>query len=149
MQSKLNYGVKRFIKRILLNIASHSCIINYKVRRFIYKKCGIKIGKNVFIGKDVYFDEINLSGITIGDNCFITKGTVVLSHFLNPKTRVFENGEVVIEKNVFIGVNTIISKPVKIGENTIIGAGSIVTKNIPSNVIAAGNPCKILKELGK
>ncbi|MBN2521207.1 MAG: acyltransferase [Bacteroidales bacterium] len=52
-----------------------------------------------------------------------------------------------IEDNVFIGYNTIILKGVTIGKNSIIGAGSVVVKSIPHNVIASGNPCQIIKEL--
>jgi acetyltransferase-like isoleucine patch superfamily enzyme len=54
---------------------------------------------------------------------------------------------IIIEENVFIGTNTIILKGVTIGANSVIGAGSVVTHNIPENVIAAGNPCKIIKSL--
>lgn len=54
---------------------------------------------------------------------------------------------VIIEDDVFIGTNSIILKGVKIGKNSVIGAGSVVSKNIPSNVIAAGNPCKVIKKL--
>ena len=51
----------------------------------------------------------------------------------------------IIEDNVWIGVNTTILKGVTIGENSIIGANSLVVKDIPPNVIAGGNPCKVLK----
>ena len=53
----------------------------------------------------------------------------------------------IIGKNVFIGTRSIILKGSKIGDNTIIGAGSVVAGEIPCNVIAAGNPCKIIKKL--
>ena len=52
-----------------------------------------------------------------------------------------------VEENVWLGVNVIVLKGVRIGKNTVIGANSVVTKNIPANVIAAGNPCKILSNL--
>jgi acetyltransferase-like isoleucine patch superfamily enzyme len=55
--------------------------------------------------------------------------------------------DVVIKDNVWLGVNAIVLKGVTIGENSLIGANSVVTKNIPANVIAAGNPCKIIKQL--
>ena len=51
-----------------------------------------------------------------------------------------------IGNNVWIGMNSIIMRGVTIGDNTIIGAGSIVTRDIPANVIAAGNPCRVIKE---
>lgn len=55
--------------------------------------------------------------------------------------------EVIIGKRVFIGMNSIVLKGVRIGDNSVIGAGSIVTRSIPANAIAAGNPCRIIREL--
>lgn len=52
-----------------------------------------------------------------------------------------------IEDNVWIGANVTINQGVTIGKNTIIGSGSVVTKSIPENVIAAGNPCRVLREI--
>ncbi|HEX8549679.1 MAG TPA: DapH/DapD/GlmU-related protein, partial [Cytophagaceae bacterium] len=49
--------------------------------------------------------------------------------------------------NVWIGGNVVINPGITIGDNTVIGSGSVVTKNIPSNVIAVGNPCKVLREI--
>jgi acetyltransferase-like isoleucine patch superfamily enzyme len=54
---------------------------------------------------------------------------------------------ILIKNDVFIGAHSIILKGVTIGENSVIGAGSVVTKNIPANVIAAGNPCRVVREL--
>lgn len=54
---------------------------------------------------------------------------------------------VVIEDNVWLGVNVVVLKGVRIGANTVIGANSVVTKDIPANVIAAGNPCRVIKAL--
>lgn len=52
-----------------------------------------------------------------------------------------------IEDNVWVGANVTINQGVTIGKNTIIGSGSVVTKNIPANVIAVGNPCRVLREI--
>ena len=54
---------------------------------------------------------------------------------------------VVIEDNVWLGLNVVVLKGVHIGENSVIGANSVVTKDIPANVIAAGNPCKIIRHI--
>lgn len=61
--------------------------------------------------------------------------------------RTLDAKDVIIGNNVWLGINSIVLKGVSIGDNTIIGANSVVTKNIPSNVIAAGNPCRVIKEL--
>ena len=53
-----------------------------------------------------------------------------------------------IGKNVWIGAGALIMPGVTIGENTVIGAGSVVTKDIPANVVAVGNPCRVMREIG-
>ena len=84
----------------------------------------------------------------IGNNVTITAGTKILTHYLDPgsKGRIFRIGEVHIEDDVFIGVNSIICNSITIGKGAIIGAGSIVTKDIPPYQIWAGNPAKFIKE---
>ncbi len=62
----------------------------------------------------------------------------------NDKPTRVNAAEVVIGRNVFIGTNSIVLKGVRIGDNSVIGAGSVVTKDIPENVVAAGNPCRVL-----
>ena len=116
-------------------------------KKAIHIRGGVVIGEKTFIGRDVYFDELTTDSIRVGKNCTITAGTKILCHFFNTKDRCFYQGNVTIGDNVFIGMNTLIIKPVSIGNNSIIGAGSVVTQDIPENVIAAGNPCKIIKKI--
>ena len=54
-----------------------------------------------------------------------------------------------IGNNVWLGANSVILPGVTVGENTVIGAGSVVTKDIPANVVAVGNPCRVLREIGE
>lgn len=71
-------------------------------------------------------------------------------HPIHPDTRNsgYEYGiEVIIGDNVWIGGNAVICPGVHIGNNVVIGAGSVVTKDIPDNVIVAGNPCRIIREI--
>ena len=75
----------------------------------------------------------------------ITTGTCILSHFYSVKDSTFYLGHVDIGNKVFIGMNTLIVNAVKIGDNAVIGAGSIVTCDIPSNEVWAGNPAKFIK----
>lgn len=58
------------------------------------------------------------------------------------------HAEVIIDENVFIGANTIILKGVRIGRDSVIGAGSVVSRDVPPGVIAAGNPCRVIRALG-
>lgn len=112
---------------------------------------GAKIGKNTMISLGAKID-VRRGQVTIGDNCLITHGCYILSHdgsahVLNEDDN--GTGYVTIGDNVFIGVNTVILRNVTIGNHSIIGAGSVVNKDIPEGVVAAGNPVKILKEVPK
>lgn len=59
----------------------------------------------------------------------------------------FSLEKVDIGDDVFVGMNTLITKPIKIGNKSIVGGGSVITKDIPSNVLACGVPCKVIKEI--
>jgi len=100
-------------------------LINSKVSIAAHTTIGdfVSINRHVSIGHHT----------TIGDYCSINPGTNIA-------------GNVTIGKGVTIGIGANIIDGVKIGDNTIIGAGSLVTKDIPSNVVAYGSPCKIIKE---
>ena len=67
----------------------------------------------------------------------------------NPKTDKVASAPIEIEDDVLIGARTVVLKGVKIGARTIIGAGSVVTKDIPEDCIAAGNPCRVIKKVNK
>lgn len=112
---------------------------------------------NITIKKNSYMNSGQLitgdkSKIIIGYNCAIGYDVkiIAITHDKNNPTGKYKK---IIEKNirignnVWIGSNVFIREGIKIGSRVIIGAGSIVTKNIPSNSIAAGNPCRIIKKL--
>ncbi|WDF54708.1 acyltransferase [Mucilaginibacter sp. KACC 22063] len=124
------------------------------LRLIAYKKNAVlTIGQNVGISNStiVCWDKI-----TIGNNVVIGGSVKIWDtnyHSLNPVIRTSGNDNdiktapIFIDDNVFIGGNSIILKGVKIGKNSVIAAGSIVVKDIPENVVAGGNPCKVLKTL--
>ena len=88
-------------------------------------------------------------GIHFGSNVEIAPGCRLISsnHDLEDFSKAMPSqGPIEIGSNVWIGANCVILPSVKIGSNVVIGAGSIVTKDIPSNSIAVGNPCKVIKE---
>ena len=93
--------------------------------------------------------------IKIGNNVLCGANTLITDfdwHQVDPYKRLHEIGNsesrpINIKDNVWLGVNVIVLKGVTIGENSVIGANSVVIKNIPPNVIAAGNPCNIIKTL--
>lgn len=114
----------------------------------------IKIGNNVEMSSTIIWchKEIEIgNNVKIGGNCTLIDTD---SHHLDYKKRrkkssdIGETKNIHIEDDVWIGMNTIILKGVRIGKGSVIGANSVVTKNIPSNCIAAGNPAKILREIG-
>lgn len=89
--------------------------------------------------------------IRIGDNCMLAANVYISDsdwHGIYNRIRPFRcTKPVVLENNVWLGESVIINKGVTIGENSVIGSGSVVTKNIPKNVIAAGNPARIIREI--
>lgn len=113
-------------------------------------------GKTVSIGSGTYINS-NLTlvddyEITIGENCLIAPNVTISTtgHPVHPDLR--PNGEmysfpVRIGNGVWIGVGAVILPGVTIGDYAVIGAGSIVTKDIPSNMIAFGNPCRVVREI--
>lgn len=110
----------------------------------------IEVGKNFFANYNCTI--LDVAKVIIGDNCQMAPNVAIYTagHPVHPDTRntAYEYGiEVTIGDNVWIGGNTVICPGVHIGSNTVIGAGSVVTKDIPDWVIAAGNPCKVLREI--
>jgi acetyltransferase-like isoleucine patch superfamily enzyme len=117
------------------------------LRNFFYRIRGYKVHPTVIFERKLHMDRLYPNGIHIGENCLIASGTTILSH--DHCKRV--NGQpfltnTYIGKNCFIAVNSIILPGVKIGDEVIVGSGSVVTKDVPSNVIVAGNPAKIVRE---
>lgn len=115
-----------------------------------YTDCGknIKIGKNVFINACCRFQD--QGGIEIGDGSLIGHNTTIatLNHDFNPDKRAnLHPSPVKIGKNVWIGSDCTILPGVEIGDGAVIGAGSVVTKNIPANSIAVGNPARVIKQI--
>jgi Acetyltransferase (isoleucine patch superfamily) len=113
-------------------------------------------GTNIEIG-DHFFSNMNLvildgAKVTIGNNVFIAPnvGIYTAGHPLDAEQRncgLEYAYPVSIGNNVWIGAQACILPGVNIGDNTVIGAGSVVTKDIPANVVAAGNPCRVIREI--
>lgn len=133
--------------------------------RFISKECGNLVGLNHrcilsaedgatlkigdrcgFSGVSIWcFREITLEdGVRVGANTTIMDGD---AHLDDPRSGVPK--PILIKKNAWLGANVLVLKGVTIGENSVIGAGSVVTKDIPDNVIAAGNPCRVIRSFSE
>lgn len=105
----------------------------------------LSIGKNVSLN-DTFI--VAWAPVIIGNNvAFSFKNTIITStHDLNDFNRVIGK-PIVIGSNVWVTSNVTILPGVTIGDNTVIGAGSVVTQDIPSGVLAAGNPCRVIKKI--
>lgn len=113
-------------------------------------------GKHIEVGKNFYANYnctiLDVAKVKIGDNCMFAPNVSIFTagHPVHPVSRntMYEYGiEITIGDNVWIGGNTVVLPGVNIGSNTVIGAGSVVTKDIPDWVIAAGNPCKVIRKI--
>ena len=110
----------------------------------------IEIGENFFANYN--FTVLDVGKVRIGENvqCAPNVSIYTAGHPVHPDSRNsgYEYGiDITIGDNVWLGGNTCIMPGVTIGNNAVIGAGSVVTKDIPDNVIAAGNPCKVIREI--
>lgn len=148
-----------------LNSGAHS---PKKVRKIFSKIIGQKLdestwiippfyvdfGRNIRVGKNFFMNQactfMDRGGITIGDDVFIAPKVCLttINHDFNPYNRQATFCKpIVIKDRVWIGINVTICPGVTIGENSVIAAGSVVTKDVPPNVIVGGNPARVLKEL--
>jgi acetyltransferase-like isoleucine patch superfamily enzyme len=113
-----------------------------------YRKVyGMEIGKHVVISRTVDLDtNVNPKGIHIGDNTWILSHAVILSHDYcrgeNGKGKRFDT---YIGRNCVIGINSVIMPGVTIGDHCVVAACAVVTKNVPSHTIVAGNPARVIK----
>ncbi len=110
-------------------------------------------------------DDVGISGgaicaaerVSIGSNTMLGANVTIVDtdfHPISSENRRYSSGsgqvgvsEVSVGENVFIGTNSTVLKGVRIGDNSVIGAGSVVTSDIPANVVAAGNPCRPLRDI--
>lgn len=113
-------------------------------------------GHHCHFGKNIYANynltAVDDTHIYVGDNTMIAPNVILASaaHPLDPEERrkgYQYNQPVHIGKNCWLGAGVIVVPGVSIGDDTVIGAGSVVTKDIPSGVVAVGNPCRVIKEI--
>lgn len=114
----------------------------------------VDYGKNIQVGKNFFMNQcctfMDRGGITIGDEVFIAPkcNLTTINHDFNPYNRQATFCKpIVIGNRVWIGIGVTICPGVRIGDNSIIAAGSVVTKDVPPNAIAGGNPAKVLKSI--
>ena len=113
-------------------------------------------GYNIFLGDNVYFNFnctiLDCAPVYIGNGVKLAPGVQLYTagHPIDPSVRALGlefATSIRIADNVWIGGSSILLPGVCVGENTVIGAGSVVTRSLPSNVVAVGNPCRIIKQI--
>lgn len=120
----------------------------------------LRQGAEIVIGKSVGMSGVTIcaeQSVRIGNQCMFGANVLIADtdfHAISPQGRRHNNKGVDIDSasisignNVFIGAGSIILKGVQIGENSVIGAGSVVVKNVPANVVAVGNPARVIRKI--
>jgi acetyltransferase-like isoleucine patch superfamily enzyme len=134
---KIRCAVRKFISA---KIAPY-CILN-GVRIFLYRLCGYKIGKHVFIGMRCYLDDLEPKLFTVEDNVTISYGVFFACHGKNQS-----HTPITIKKGAYLGMRSNIvssKKGVIIGEGAVVGACSLVIDDIPAYVTVGGVPAKAI-----
>ncbi len=110
----------------------------------------IEIGDNFYANHNLLILDANKvkfgDNVFIGPNCGFYTSSHPLDYTIRNKGLEYAN-PIIVGDNVWFGGNVVVLPGVKIGDNTVIGAGSVVTKDIPSGVVAVGNPCRVIKNI--
>ena len=149
-----NYSMLTIVTKPLRKWVAQSlapnCVFN-NIRILLYRICGFKIGKHVFIGMKCYLDDMCYDLLTIGDNVIISYGVYFACHGRNQG-----HYPIRVEDEAYIGMRaSIISKNVDgtengvcIGKRAVVGACALINKNVPAGATAVGIPCRIIESKG-
>ncbi|MBR5479438.1 MAG: sugar O-acetyltransferase [Clostridia bacterium] len=138
-----------------INLAMKDVIPNSE-KLFIVPPFYCEFGTRIKLGNNFYANYncviLDVAPVTIGENCMFGPNVSIYTagHPVHPKTRNtgYEYGKpITIGDNCWIGGSVTITPGVTIGDNVVIGAGSVVTRDIPDNVVAVGNPCRVIREI--
>lgn len=123
---------------------------------YIKPPLAVDYGENIRVGKRTFINSnltaLDVAAITIGEDCQIGPNVQLLTptHPIDPQPRrdKLEAAQpITLGDNVWLGGGVVVCPGVSIGENSVIGAGSVVTRDIPANVVAVGNPARILRQI--
>ena len=141
--------IRKPIRKWISQAVAPNCVFNC-IRIFLYRLCGFKIGRHVFIGMRCYLDDMCYDLLTIGDNVIISYGVYFACHGRNQ-----DHYPIVVGEGAYIGMRaSVISKNadkdapaeegVTIGKGAVVGACSLVNRNVPEGCTAIGVPCRII-----
>lgn len=139
------------IRKWITNVVAANCPFNC-IRIFLYRLCGFKIGKKVFIGMRCYLDDMCYDLLRIGSNVTISYGVFFACH-----GRHQGHTPIIIEDYAYIGMRaSVISrnpenpeKGITIGTHSVVGAASLVNRDVPAYATAVGVPCKIIEKVAE
>jgi carbonic anhydrase/acetyltransferase-like protein (isoleucine patch superfamily) len=141
----MNEPLLRRVSNRVLHLMARFLPGSKSVRPFLHRLRGVKMGRDIFIGDDVYLENEHPSSVEIQDGVHISVRAMILAH-----TR--GSGNVVIEKDVFIGPNTVLatsgSKTLRIGEGAVIAAGVVVTRDVPAYALLMNEMPKQVATVG-
>lgn len=149
-----NSGFIKFIFKFGINWCLERLALSFpipSIRVKFHRMRGVRIGKDVYIGYDVFIDRIHPELIEIEDYVEIGDKSIITAHsrgtFLLRDRYPRTTAKVVIKKGAWIAPGCIIIQGVTVGERAVIGTGSVVNKDIPDNCVAVGVPAKVIKKL--
>lgn len=154
LRKKLHYGFKWWLSKQAKN--SVICWMFPSLRSRIWKWCGVKMGKNVNIGWEVYLDVMYAPYLTIEDDAWITNRAIVFCH-KRDLSNYYIGGrykdcpqvprQTVIKKGALVSTGAMVMPGVTVGEGAIVGAGALVAKDVPDWCVVVGVPAKVVKVL--
>lgn len=145
-----------FLLKFFMNSWLLAPISPRKLRPWVVKKIGAKVGKNVFIGANVWIDSGHADMIILEDHVHIAGECTILCHQRNLSDYHvgddyaklgYNIAKVHLQKGCLLGQRTMVMPGVTIGEGAIVGAYSLVTKDIPAWTIAVGRPAKVVRKI--
>jgi acetyltransferase-like isoleucine patch superfamily enzyme len=123
------------LQRLLQKMA-HGLPGGGSLRPWLHRRRGVNVGEHVWIGQQVYIDDLHPDAVTIEDRCTIGMRTSIFTHFYwGPRRSKEHAGPVVIEANAYIGPHCVILPNVRIGQGAVIKAGTVVSRNVPAGTL--------------
>lgn len=143
---KKRRGISRsrdFFRKIL-NLITRNFVFSFKLRNRLYRRLGVKIGKNVFIGREVLIDDNYPELLTIEDGVGMSWRIIFLMHDTTRYPHIV--APITVKRKALIGAGAIILPGVIIGEYAQVGCGAVVTKDVEPYTVVAGVPAKKIKD---
>ena len=141
---KRGLGRGKDLFRKILNLITRNFVMNYRLRNKMYRSLGVKVGKEVFIAREVLIDDNFPELLTLEDGVVLSWRVVVLMHDTSRHPHIV--APVTIKRKALVGVGAIIMPGVIIGEYAQVGSGAVVTKDVEPYTVVAGVPAKKIKD---